>query len=153
MSLNGLVFPPELYYLIEHQVWARLDDDGCATIGITALGIRHSGEIYMCRPKRIGTALAQGESMAVVELSKSVVAVKSPVSGTIVAVNERLEDAPELVHRDPYGAGWIARLRLTDFAADRVALLHGAPVTDAMARHARLHRQDWLPVTSSKPEP
>ena len=83
----------------------------------------------------------------------NIVQVTAQTGGTIVAVNERLEDAPELVHRDPYGAGWIARLRLTDFAADRVALLHGAPVTDAMARHARLHRQDWLPVTSSKPEP
>ena len=83
--MHALQHPDDLHYLIEHQVWARDEGDGTATVGITALGIRLSGEIYMCRPKRIGTALAQGESMAVVELSKSVVAVKSPISGSIVA--------------------------------------------------------------------
>ncbi len=141
MSLNGLVFPPELHYLIEHQVWVRLDDDGCATIGITALGIRHSGEIYMCRPKRVGTPVEQGGSVAVVELAKSVVSVKSPVRGEVAEINPVLEDSPERVHQDPYGAGWLARIRLSDWAADQIALLHGDDqVLPAMQQHAWLNR-------------
>ena len=72
-----LIAPAELHYLIEHQVWARAHTDGTATIGITQLGIRLSGEIYMCRAKRVGTELAQGATVAVVELAKSIVAVKS----------------------------------------------------------------------------
>ena len=142
--------PPDLHVLLEHQTWARVEGDGTATVGITALGIRLSGEVYMCRAKRVGTELAQGASFAVVELSKSVVAVKSPVGGTIVEVNALLEDQPELVHRDPYGTGWIARLRLADFDADRAALLHGDAVAPAMAHHAWLHRLELVPATSGR---
>ena len=79
---------------------------------------------------------------------KSIVPVKSPVSGTVVAVNEALEDRPELVHRDPYGAGWIARLQLADMAADQAAMLTGDAVAPAMAHHAWLHRLELVPATS-----
>ena len=140
--------PPDLHVLLEHQTWARLQGDGTATVGITALGIRLSGEVYMCRAKRVGTELAQGETMAVVELSKSVVAVKTPVSGTVVQVNEALEDRPELVHRDPYGAGWIARLRLTDLARDMAELVTCDAVAPAMAHHAWLNRLALVPATT-----
>ena len=141
MPLNGLAFPADLYYLIEHQVWARPDADGCVTIGITALGIRHSGDIYMCRPKRVGTSLEQGASVGVVELAKSVVSVKTPVSGEVIEVNPLLEDTSERVHQDPYGEGWLARIRLSDWASDQQALLHGdAQVLPAMQHHAWLNR-------------
>jgi glycine cleavage system H protein len=141
-----MTHPPDLHYLIEHQVWARLHAGGTASVGITALGIRLSGEVYMCRAKRPGTAIKQGDTLAVVELSKSIVAVKSPVTGTVVEINEALQAQPELVHRDPYGAGWIARLRLTDLVADHAALLTGDAVAPAMAHHAWLHRQELLPA-------
>lgn len=140
MDALGLHFPEDLWYLVEHQVWARLHDDGSATVGITALGIRAAGEIYMCRPKSPGSEIEQGRSVAVVELAKSIVSVKSPVRGVVLERNERLEDVPELVHRSPYDEGWLARIRLADFAADRPALLHGAAVPAAMAHHAWLNR-------------
>jgi glycine cleavage system H protein len=133
-------FPPDLHYHVEHQVWARVEGD-VATVGITSLGIRLAGEVYMCRPKTVGSAVEQGRSVAVVELAKSIVSVKSPVTGTVVAVNEALASRPELVHRDPYGEGWIARVALAGFAADAAALLHGEAVAPAMAHHAWLHRE------------
>jgi len=142
MIVVGLDFPEDLHYLVEHQVWARLEGDGTATVGITALGIAQAGEIYMCRPKWPGSAVEQGRSIAVVELAKSIVSVKSPVHGTVVAINAALEKAPELVHRDPYGEGWLARVQLADFEADRPALLHGEPVAAAMDHHAWLSRID-----------
>lgn len=136
-------FPEGLYYLIEHQVWARLNADGRATVGITSLGIRLAGEIYMCRPKAVGSVVEQGRSIAVVELAKSIVSVKSPISGTVVAVNEALAQKPELVHLDPYGAGWMATLQPSDFDADAEALVHEPEVVRAaMARHAWLNRVD-----------
>ncbi len=134
--------PADLYYLIEHQVWARLHDDGTVTAGITALGVKFAGDIYMARPKGVGVAVEQGRSVAVVELAKSIVSVKSPVTGTVVAVNEALAERPGLVHQDPYGQGWLARLRPVDFDADRAALLHGDAVAPAMAHYAWLHRED-----------
>lgn len=144
MKLRGMEFPDALHYLIEHQVWARLEPGATgaaeATVGITALGIRVAGEIYMCRPKPVGTEVEQGRSIAVVELAKSIVSVKSPVHGSIVAVNPRLADEPGLVFADPYGAGWLARVRLSDFAADSSQLLHGAAVAPAMEHYAWQNR-------------
>lgn len=129
-------FPADLHYLVEHDVWARLGSDGTATVGITALGIKLSGEIYMCRAKPVGSVIEQGRSVAVVELAKAIVSVKCAVSGTLLEANPLLDDTPELVHRDPYGEGWIARLALSDFERDRAQLVHGAGVADAMAQHA-----------------
>ncbi len=132
----SLRFPSDLLYLVEHDVWARMHDDGTATVGITALGIKLSGEIYMCRAKPVGSEIAQGRAVAVVELAKAIVSVKSAVTGTVVEVNPRLEETPELVHRDPYGEGWLARLALRDFEADRPQLVQGDEVAEVMAQHA-----------------
>jgi glycine cleavage system H protein len=140
--MAGGEFPADLHYLVEHQTWARLHADGTATVGITTLGIQLAGEIYMCRPKSVGSEVEQGRSIAVVELSKSIVSVKSPVRGVVVEVNPLLEEQPELVHRAPYGEGWLARVRLSDLEADLAALLHGDAVGPAMAHHAWLQRAD-----------
>jgi glycine cleavage system H protein len=136
MNLRDLSFPADLYYLVEHDVWARLEGDGTATVGITALGIKLSGEIYMCRAKPVGTVVEQGRSIAVVELAKAIVSVKCAVTGTVLTVNPRLGEAPHLVHNDPYGEGWIARLSLADFERDRAQLAHGDAARVAMGRHA-----------------
>lgn len=142
MLIAGFSFPGELHYLVEHQVWARLENSGMAVVGITSLGMHLAGgEIYMARPKGVGSVVAQGTSVAVVELAKAIVSVKSPVHGTVLQINERLAAMPELVHSDPYGEGWLARLRLADFAADAPALVHGeAAVRPAMQHHAWLNR-------------
>lgn len=138
MKVLGFEFPDGLHYLVDEQVWARFDGTR-ATVGITALGIRLAGEVYMCRPKAPGSVVEQGRGVAVVELAKAIVSVKSPVRGTVVEVNPRLAATPELVHLDPYGEGWLARLDCHDLAADAARLVHGAPVAEAMAHHAWLH--------------
>lgn len=140
-----LLVPDDLHYLIAQQVWARLEDDDMATVGITELGIQMSGEIFMCRPKRVGLEIAQGGTVAVVELAKAIVAVKSPVTGVVVAGNPALKTRPQLVHRDPYGAGWIARLQLRDFESDAAQLLHGDAARAAMEDHAREHADQLIP--------
>ena len=139
---DTLDFPGDLHYLIEHQVWARLAPDGRATVGITSLGIALAGDIYMCRAKGVGTDIEQGKSIAVVELAKSIVSVKSPLSGRVVHTNPRLSETPEIVHLDPYGEGWIAQLDPTALTAERAVLVHGEAVRAAMAEHARLYRLD-----------
>lgn len=140
MAIDGLSFPSELYYLVEHDVWARPEADGTVTVGITALGIHMAGEIYMCRPKAVGSVVEQGRSVAVVELAKAIVSVKSPIDGTVVAVNTALATEPERVHRSPYEQGWIARLAPADWAAQSAALVHGDAVAPAMQHQAWLHR-------------
>jgi glycine cleavage system H protein len=142
VRVKGFDFPDALHYLVEHQVWVRLEGEGVACVGITALGIHLAGgEIYMARPKSVGSVVEQGGSIAVVELAKAIVSVKSPVSGTVLEVNGLLAAQPELVHREPYGAGWLARLRLSGWAADEARLAHGeAAVRPAMEHHAWLHQ-------------
>jgi glycine cleavage system H protein len=132
-----LEFPADLHYLVEHDVWARLEGGGTATVGITSLGIKLSGEIYMCRVKPVGSAIGQGRSVAVVELAKAIVSVKSAVTGEVLQANPLLEETPELVHRDPYGDGWLARVALRDCDSDRRHLVQGAEVIEAMVRHAK----------------
>lgn len=140
MIVSGFDFPDDLHYLVEHQTWARLEPDGHATVGITAMGIRLAGEIYMCRPKSIGQLVEQGRSVAVVELAKAIVSVKSPLSGTVVDVNPALVTRPELVHLDPYGEGWVARLLPTTWSTEHDALVHGKAVAAAMAHHGWLNQ-------------
>lgn len=140
MDVGGFDFPDVLFYLPLEQVWARLETDGTATVGITALGIHLAGEVYMCRPKGVGFVVEQGRSVAVVELAKSIVSVKSPVTGEVVEVNPLLAQRPERVHTDPYGDGWLARLRLTRWVEDQIALVHGDTVPAAMAEYQRLNR-------------
>ena len=68
MIVAGFEFPDELYYQAEDEVWARLEGDGTATVGITAMGIAHAGgEIYLCRPKAVGQLIEQRRAMAIVE--------------------------------------------------------------------------------------
>ncbi len=142
LPFESLDFPGDLHYLIEHQVWARLEPGGLVTVGITSLGIALAGEIYMCRGKSVGTHVEQGKSIAVVELAKSIVSVKSPLSGRVMLTNPFLPERPEIVHLDPYGEGWIAQLEPSALASERPALLHGEDVLAAMAEHARLYRID-----------
>lgn len=136
-------FPTGLLYDVANQVWARPEADGSVTVGITALGTRLSGEVYMCRPKPVGQAVARGRSVGVVELAKSIVSVKSPLAGVVCAVNPLLATEPERVHLDPYGSGWLVRITPTDWSADGATLLHDeAAVAQAMAHHAWLHREE-----------
>jgi glycine cleavage system H protein len=140
MLISGYDFPDDLWFSVEHQVWARVDGD-VATVGISALGIALAGgEIYMARPKAAGSVLAQGQGIAVVELAKSIVSVKSPVGGRVLEANAALAERPGLVHLDPYGAGWLATVRLADFAADRAALVQGEAAREPLSHHAWLHR-------------
>jgi len=135
-------FPADLLYHVEHQVWARVDAPDLVTVGITALGVRVSGEIYMCRARPLGAVVEQGRSIGVVELAKSIVSVKAPLSGTVVEHNPALAQQPERVHLDPYGSGWVARLRPSALEAERAALLPGdagAAFFEAMAAYARLY--------------
>jgi glycine cleavage system H protein len=135
-SPSCLHFPDDLHYGVADAVWARLHDDGSATVGITSLGLLLSGEIYMCRVKPVTTVVQRGRSVAVVELAKAIVSVKSALGGTVIEVNSRVEATPKLVHLDPYGDGWLARLTPTDLAGDREHLVSGPAAQALLARNA-----------------
>jgi glycine cleavage system H protein len=105
-------YPEDLRYHREHD-WARVEGDE-ATLGITWYAQDALGEIVHYEPPEAGSAVARDESYGEVESVKAVSDLISPLSGEVVAVNEALADAPETINEDPYGEGWLIRIRLTD---------------------------------------
>ena len=105
-------YPAELKYHREHD-WARIEGD-TATVGITWYAQDALGEIVHFEPPEQGGTLARDESYGEVESVKAVSDLIAPLSGEIVEVNGALLDAPETINEDPYGAGWLVRVRLSD---------------------------------------
>jgi glycine cleavage system H protein len=105
-------YPAELRYHPEHD-WARLDGDE-ATFGITWFAQDQLGEVVFFDPPETGATVSANEPYAEVESVKAVSDVVAPLSGEIVAVNVALSDAPEKINHDPYGDGWLVRVRLSD---------------------------------------
>ena len=139
MKVLGFEYPDDAYVLLERDMWARRLDDGRVRVGVTSFGVRISGHFFMCRAKPAGTAVEQGATIAVAELNKSVVTIKSPVSGVIDEVNAALSDQPERVEHDPYGDGWLAVLRPTRWEADLAQLAHGVTLVEQAEQIGRAH--------------
>jgi glycine cleavage system H protein len=111
--------PSDLHYLKSHE-WARLEADGTITIGISDHAQQALGDLVFAEVPEAGRRVAAGEACAVVESVKAASDVYSPVSGEVVAGNADLGGTPELINQDPYGAGWLMRIRpddKTQFAA------------------------------------
>jgi len=105
-------YPGDLRYHPEHD-WARLDGDE-ATFGITWYAQDQLGELVFFDPPEVGSTVAKDEPYAEVESVKAVSDVVAPLSGEILEVNPALGDSPERINEDPYGEGWLVRVRLTD---------------------------------------
>ena len=105
-------YPSDLLYHPEHD-WVRLDGD-TATFGITWFAQDQLGEVVFFDPPEVGSSTSANEPYAEVESVKAVSDVVAPLSGEIVAVNEALKDSPERVNDDPYGDGWLVRVKLSD---------------------------------------
>jgi glycine cleavage system H protein len=104
--------PDELYYTEDHE-WLRLED-GTATVGITDFAQSELGDIVFVEVEPEGTELSQGDVFGTVEAVKTVSELYMPVSGTITAVNDELDTAPETVNDDPYGDGWMVDIEVED---------------------------------------
>jgi glycine cleavage system H protein len=102
--------PGDLLYTSEHE-WLRREDDGNVTIGITDHAQSALGDLVYVELPEVGQDLEHGGDMAVVESVKAASDVYAPIDGSVVAVNEELADDPEKINADPYGDGWIVRLR------------------------------------------
>ncbi len=107
--------PDELRYTDDHE-WLRLEGAE-GVVGITDYAASELGDVVFVELPAVGTSLAAAQAFGVIESVKTASDLYSPLAGEVVAVNDRLGDAPELVNTDPYGEGWMVRLRLADPAA------------------------------------
>ena len=123
-------FPKDVRYTSEHE-WIRVEGEE-ALVGITDYAQSELGEIVFIDVPTLGETVAQGEVFGSVEAVKTVSDLNMPATGEVLEVNEALEDHPELVNEDPYGEGWMIRIRLSD-ASELDSLM------DAEAYEASLH--------------
>jgi glycine cleavage system H protein len=105
-------YPADLRYHPEHD-WARVEGDE-ATFGVTWYAQDALGEVVYYDPPSVGDTVTAGTSYGELESVKAVSDIISPASGEVIAVNEKVSDAPELVNSDPYGDGWLIKVRLSD---------------------------------------
>lgn len=108
----SLEYPDDLKYADTHE-YARLDGD-IATIGITAFAVDQLGDIVFLELPEIGDEISRGETFGTVESVKAVEDLKAPVTGTVIERNDPLLDAPEQLAEDPYGEGWMLKVRIED---------------------------------------
>lgn len=125
--------PAELNYSKSHE-WVQDNGDGTVTVGITDHAQEALGDLVFVELPEVGRTVALEEACAVVESVKAASDIYSPLSGEVTEVNGDLVDAPEAINEDPYGAGWIFKLRLAD-ASELDALLDAPTYTQIAEEH------------------
>jgi len=128
--VNNCNLPDDLYYVVAKHVWARREAD-LVTVGMTDVAQNLAKTIIAVTPKAPGKVVAKGRNIATVESGKWVGPVPAPVSGEIAEVNIALAASPSLINSDPYGQGWVARLRPTDWDAEAADLATGSEGIEA----------------------
>ncbi|MGH9380791.1 MAG: glycine cleavage system protein GcvH [Thermoanaerobaculia bacterium] len=124
------MIPDDLFYSEEHE-WVRLEDDGLS-VGITDFAQEELGDIVFVELPEVGKSFDAEDEIGSIESVKAVAEVYTPVAGEVVEVNAALEDHPELINEDPYGEGWLVRLK-TDGAPDVSGLMNAEAYQEFVA--------------------
>ncbi len=136
--IRGFELPDHLYYFIEKHVWIAPRGDGLARLGMTTVGyhlLRDTLVAISIQQKVMGTAVPKGKSIAMVESLKYIGPIPAPFAGVVERANEMVQKEPDLAAADPYGAGWVAELRASDWETAAAGLLTGEA---AMAAYGKL---------------
>ena len=132
--INNCNLPEDLYYMVEKHVWARREDGDTVVVGLTDVAQNMAKTIVSVELKQAGRQVKRTRSIATVESGKWVGPVPSPFDGEIVEVNRVLAATPSIINSDPYGAGWIAKLRFSDWEAGVADLVTGPEGIEAYRR-------------------
>ena len=132
--VRGCEIPEDLLYDVDNNVWVKVNDDGTVTVGLTSYACALAGQIVSYTPKKVGKAVKKGKSCATVESGKWVGPAKSPVAGEVVAINDAVAANPGLINSDPYGEGWLVKIKPADLEGDTKDLLTGQAALDAFEK-------------------
>ncbi|MBK6766964.1 MAG: glycine cleavage system protein GcvH [bacterium] len=113
--------PADCLYTKEHE-WVKLSDD-IAIVGITEFAQGELGDVVFVQLPSVGTKVGQGDTFGTIEAVKAVADLYSPIAGEVIAVNNDLDGNPEVINREPYGNGWIVKIKPANFDGDRSSLL------------------------------
>lgn len=125
MTDTTCLLPESLFYWPDKHVWARPEPDGEVVVGMTDVAQSLAGKIIVVNLRSKGKTLARGKSAGTLESGKWVGSIPTPVAGEVTAVNEAVAKTPVAINTDPYGEGWLIRVRPSDWEADAKELLHG----------------------------
>jgi glycine cleavage system H protein len=130
-KINGCIILKDLYYAVEDNTWVKLNEDGTVTVGMTDIAQNLAGPILHAKAKSPGTDRRKGKPIATVESGKWVGPVKSPVSGTIIELNEKLASDAQLINRSPYRDGWVVKMKPESLDEELKVLVTGDAAVDA----------------------
>lgn len=136
-TVNGCNIPEDLLYDVDPEAnaftWAKDNGDGTYTVGLTSVAAAMAGRLVAYTPKKPGKVIERRKSIATIESGKWVGPVPTPLTGEILEINEALKGNPALVNDDPYGAGWIAKIKPTN-PEEVNNLLKGQAAVDALTK-------------------
>jgi glycine cleavage system H protein len=120
--------PQDLLYTKDHE-WVRIESD-LTVVGITDFAQGELGDVVFVQLPEKGARLQQGQPLGTIEAVKAVADIYSPLSGEVIEANAALNDKPELMNQDPYGKGWVAKIRPSNLAAEKASLLNASAYAD-----------------------
>ena len=126
--VRGCELPDDLFYDVANNMWYRENPDGTVTLGMTMVATGMAGQLVAYTPKRVGKAVESGKSCATVESGKWVGPAKIAFDAEVVEANQALTDNPKLANTDPYGEGWMLRVKPADWVAVKATLTPGSQV-------------------------
>ncbi len=132
--VRGCEIPEDLLYDVDNNIWARVEDDGTVTVGLTSYACALAGQIVSYTPKKVGKKVKKGKSCATVESGKWVGPAKSPVGGEVVAINDAVAANPGLINQDPYGEGWLVKIKPDNLDEDKADLVTGQAALEAFEK-------------------
>ncbi|KCZ73144.1 glycine cleavage system H protein (lipoate-binding) [Candidatus Methanoperedens nitroreducens] len=124
VEIEGYNLPEELYYTKDHT-WSRIEDDGTVTVGLDAFGAKAAGSIEYIDLPMEDDEFESGEAFGSLESAKWVGGLLMPVGGTVIEVNEDVEDNLGIISEDPYGEGWLIKVKPDNLKDDLKTLIHG----------------------------
>lgn len=127
-TVRGCELPDDLLYDVENNIWYRDNGDGTVTIGMTAVAAAMAGQLVAYTPKKVGRSVKPGKSCATIESGKWVGPAKLASGGEVVEVNDALSGDPSLANAEPYGAGWLVKVRPDDWDGTKGILTAGSEV-------------------------
>ncbi len=127
-SVRGCNLPDELLYDVENNIWYRENADGTVTLGMTAVAAAMAGQLVAFTAKKAGRKVDSGKSCATVESGKWVGPAKIAFNAEVAEVNDVLVGSPKLANADPYGEGWMVKVKPVDWAAAKATLTPGSAV-------------------------
>lgn len=132
-NVKGCEFPDELLYDVPNNMWYRDENDGTVVAGMTMVAVALAGQLVAITPKKIGRKVQAGKSCATVESGKWVGPAKVAFDAEVVQINEQLVADPTIANQDPYGAGWLLKLKPDAWESAKSVLLPGTQVSDPYA--------------------